>query len=79
MEEILKAYLADLIILIRDKYKETCVEVSGESDSEKCFRLGSNFAYYDVLDLIESQLQSFGIDRSQFGAIAPVMGEPIDE
>jgi len=79
MEEVLKDYLADLISLIRDKYKETLAEASGESDSEKSFRLGANMAYYDVLDMIESQLQSFGIDRTQFGAIAPVIGEQLNE
>ena len=75
----MKDYLSDLITLIREKYKETLVEASGESESEKSFRLGSNMAYYGVLDMIESQLQSFGIDRTQFGAIAPVIGEQIDE
>ena len=79
MEDSMKDYLADLIILIRDKYKESLVEASGESESEKSFRLGSNMAYYDVLDIIEAQLQSFGIDRSQFGAIAPVIGKQISK
>ena len=40
MEDSMKDYLADLIILIRDKYKESLVEASGESESETDFPVG---------------------------------------
>ncbi|GGJ64681.1 hypothetical protein GCM10008982_12490 [Anoxybacillus voinovskiensis] len=45
-----------MITLIQEKYNETLTAPTDESAEDKSFRLGSNFAYFDVFDLIESQL-----------------------
>lgn len=77
MDKQLKDFLGDLIALIQEKYNETLVVPVDESTEDKYYRLGSNFAYYDVLDLVESQLSSQGIDSNSFGKISPILGEKI--
>lgn len=77
MDNQLKDFLGDLITLIQEKYNETLVAPEDESDEDKCFRLGKNFAYYDVLDLVESQLLSLGLNPDIFGKISPKLGEKI--
>ncbi|MDQ6423108.1 hypothetical protein RB620_27125 [Paenibacillus sp. LHD-117] len=77
MDKQLKDFLGDLITLIHEKYNETLVVPVDESAEDKCYRLGSNFAYYDVLDLVESQLLSQGFDSDSFEKISPILGEKI--
>jgi len=77
MDEQLKDFIKDFTSLIKEKYNETLVVPVDESDKDKCYRLGSNFAYYDVLDLIESQLLSQGFDPGLFEKISPILGEKI--
>lgn len=77
MDNQLKDFLGDLITLIQEKYNETLVAPEDESVEDKCYRLGQNFAYYDVLDLVESQLLSQGFEPDLFGKISPILGEKI--
>jgi hypothetical protein len=77
MDKQLKDFLGDLITLIHEKYNETLVVPAEESNEDKGYRLGSNFAYYDVLDLVESQLLSQGFDSNSFNKITPTLGEKI--
>ncbi|MCZ0757182.1 MULTISPECIES: hypothetical protein [Anoxybacillus] len=77
MDEQLMIFLEDLITLIQEKYNETLTAPTDESAEDKSFRLGSNFAYFDVLDLIESQLTVHGIDSNGIGKISPTLGEKI--
>ncbi len=53
MDEQLKGFLQDIIILLHEKYNDTLQNGENESDVDKDFRIGKNFAYYDILDLIE--------------------------
>ncbi|MBM6996915.1 hypothetical protein IM700_014755 [Paenibacillus sp. DXFW5] len=77
MDKQLKDFLGDLIALIQEKYNETLIVPVDENSEDKCYRLGSNFAYYDVLDLVESQLLTQGFDSSTFEKISPILGEKI--
>lgn len=77
MSEELNFFLKDLINLLQEKYNESLSEAGEESDSDRSYRLGVNFAYYDALDMIESQLDSFGIDKSEIGMITPKIGQKI--
>jgi len=74
MDEQLKRFLADLVTIIQEKYNETLMKAENESEQEKSFRLGQNYGYYDVLDLIESQLNAFGYDSKEIGVITPSLG-----
>ncbi|WCN36396.1 hypothetical protein [Aneurinibacillus uraniidurans] len=79
MDEQFKYFLSDLITLIQEKYNETLIISLDESVEDKFYRLGSNFAYYDVLDLVESQVSAHGYKSSSFGKISPIIGEKIQE
>lgn len=67
----LQNFLRDLIEIFREKYKETSFGGSNESEVDRSFRVGVNFGYYDILSLIETQLEAFGYDKSAFGEISP--------
>lgn len=77
MDEQLKNFLGDLITLIQEKYNETLNVPLGENVEDKSYRLGLNFAYYDVLELVESQISAYGYDWSSSGKISPSIGEKI--
>ena len=77
MDEQLKGFLADLVKIIQGKYNETLIEAENESEQDKSYRLGLNFGYYDVLDLIESQLKAFSYDSKEIGEITPLLGRKI--
>ncbi|WP_066324798.1 hypothetical protein [Anoxybacteroides amylolyticum] len=77
MDEQLRVFLEDLITLIQEKYNETLTVPADESAEDKFFRLGSNFAYFDILDLIDSQLIAHGLDSNSLGKISPTLGEKI--
>ncbi|WP_068784006.1 hypothetical protein [Paenibacillus phocaensis] len=70
-----KNFLNDLIKEIQEKYDQTLIPEEGEDLSGKNYRLGMNFSYYDVLEVIESQLKSFGFSTEEFGRITPMLGE----
>lgn len=73
----MKYFLIDLIKEIQEKYNQTLTEIEEEDLEEKNYRLGTNFAYYDVLELIESQLRAFGYRLDEIGQITPTLGEKI--
>ena len=77
MDKQLKDFLGDLIALIQEKYNETLDVPVDESIEDKYYRLGLNFAYFDVLDLVESQLLAQGFDTNSLGKISPILGEKI--
>lgn len=77
MNAEMKNYLLDLIYLIQDKYNES-FSSDEEDEGERQFNNGLNFAYYDILDLIESQLKSFGYDVEELQPIAPNPGTKLD-
>jgi hypothetical protein len=63
--------------LIQEKYNETlgpCQD--GESETDYQFRNGQNFAYYQTLDLIHSQLLAFDIPIQQLEPVVLVLGRP---
>jgi hypothetical protein len=74
----LLAFLKDLTVLTQEKYHTTlgpCREEEKEADYQ--FRIGQNFAYYDVLDIIHSQLLAFGIPAQELGPVVPEPGQSI--
>jgi hypothetical protein len=73
----MKNFLIDLIYEIQEKYNQTLIPIEEEDLEEKNYRLGTNFAYYDVLELIESQLRAFGYKLDEIGQITPILGEKI--
>ena len=68
MDAEMKNYLLDLICFIQDKYNES-IPNNEDHGNERQFKNGSNIAYYDVWDLIESQLKSFGYDVEELQPI----------
>ena len=70
-------FVNDLIMEIQERYNYSLLATEGENPEDKSFRLGSNFSYYDVLEIIQSQLNVFGFIMEEKGPIAPVLGEKI--
>ncbi|HXH12140.1 MAG TPA: hypothetical protein VNP04_20535 [Alphaproteobacteria bacterium] len=76
--EELIGLVRDLTRLIQEKYNNTLgARREGESEADYQFRNGQNFAYYDVLDLIHSQLLAFGVERQELEPIVPELGQPV--
>ena len=76
----LSAFLNDLTLLIQEKYHHTLgVRHQGESETAYQFRNGQNFAYYDTLDLLHSQLLAFGIPTQELEPVVPELGQPAME
>lgn len=67
----LKGFMHDLVILLHDKYNDTLQTNDKDATGDKDFRAGMNHAYYDTLNLIESQLKMFGYDVNEIGNITP--------
>jgi hypothetical protein len=76
LESDTKNFLSDLIYIIQDKYNQTIDD--SKENSDKKFYQGLNFAYYDVLDVIESQMESFGYNVKEFRSITPMLWEKIE-
>ena len=75
--EELVGFLKDLTILLQGKYNDTLgSRRKRESEADYQFRIGQNFAYYDALDLIRSQLLSFGIPTQELEPVVPELGQP---
>ena len=68
----MRHFLIDLINIIQDKYNESIIS---NNENEEQYMLGLNFAYYDILDVIKNQLESFGYDLSDFNNITPNIGK----
>jgi hypothetical protein len=75
MNDQFKGFIHDLVILIHEKYNETLQNNGYETEGDKTFRIGMNHAYYDVLDIIESQLNAFGFDVKPIGNITPELSK----
>lgn len=75
-EELL-AFLKDMMPLIQEKYDATLGPPhEGESEADYQFRNGQNFAYYETLDLIYSQLLAFDIPTQKLEPVVPELGQP---
>ncbi|KYC68270.1 hypothetical protein [Heyndrickxia coagulans] len=79
MQNEMKNFLTDLICEIQEKYNHSLSFPKEEGLEEKNYRLGMNFAYYDVLELIENQLKSFGYSEDNIGIITPILGKKISK
>jgi hypothetical protein len=80
MNEDLHNFLGDLIVLVKEKYNQSLQESQDAiAESDRAFQSGANFAYYSILDLIQSQLESFDYDPKQFGQIVPSLGKKMIE
>ncbi len=75
----LHGFLKDLVVLIQEKYDESLAESKRLTEEpEVAFQDGLNMAYYDVLDLIRSQLLAFGYEATAAEIIVPELGKPAD-
>lgn len=80
MENEMRNFLVDLVSEIQGKYNQSLIPTTKiEEEEKKKYRLGMNFSYYDVLELIESQLKSFGYSVDEFGEITPILGKEINK
>ncbi|MFD1407743.1 hypothetical protein ACFQ49_06165 [Kroppenstedtia eburnea] len=70
MESELQSFLSDLIDIIQEKYNDSLK--NGDE-----FNNGLNFAYYDVLEIINSQLKVFNMDPDLFDQATPILGEKV--
>ncbi len=71
------AFLQDLAPLVQEKYNTTLgSRQADESEADYQFRNGQNFAYYDVLDLIQAQLLTFDVPIKALPSIVPELGQP---
>lgn len=77
MDKQLENFLNDLIVIIQEKYNDSLDSVVTENFEDKAFRLGSNFAYYDVLSIIELQLAANQMDLKNMNPISPTLGKKI--
>lgn len=75
MNNEFKGFLQDLITIYQEKYNDSLATRENEDEQTKSFKLGSNFAYYDALNIISSQLKAFGYDDIEFGQIVPELGQ----
>ena len=60
--ETYRLYLRDLVYLLKERQSELKLE-----DEKDEFTNGIEFSYNAVIDLIESQAESFQIETSDFG------------
>lgn len=65
-----EGFMHDLILFIQEKYNQSM-------DKKDDFEMGTNFAYYDCLSLIESQLNAFGYELTTIRKITPNLGNSI--
>ncbi|SFT02888.1 hypothetical protein [Marininema halotolerans] len=63
-------FLTNLISALKVKYNST---INEKND----FISGENFSYYDILDIIESQLILFDYDITLFDNITPILGQKV--
>jgi hypothetical protein len=75
MQNEMKNFMGDLIWEIQERYNESLLVPEGENSEDRAFRNGSNFSYWCVLSLIESELIAFGFDEDKIGHIVPMLGE----
>lgn len=78
MEEDIQLFLRYYIELLKEKYNETLIGPEDETEGDRAFREGKNFAYYDALDLFENLIKIRGYDTKPFGVIAPELGKKAD-
>lgn len=64
MNQELQNFLKDLVTIYQEKYDDSSVGNDIEDEKSAAFRKGCNFAYYDALDIIASQIKSFGFHNT---------------
>ena len=78
MNEELHGFLKDIFTLLQEKYDESLAAESVPApEADVAFRQGATFAYYDVLDLIRSQIKAFGYEDEASGFVVPEFGKPV--
>ncbi len=76
MSDKLTNYLQDLIYLIKEDYNDALLKSSeNKKETETSFYKGQEFAYYNILSLVESQLYAFDETNKLIGEIVPKVGE----
>lgn len=54
-------FIMDYVALLKEKSEQSLAQSqSYDSDADAAFSQGANFAYYDALDVLKAQLESFG-------------------
>ena len=73
-------FIKDHVLLLQEKYNESLAKIN-EADikgEDSSFYKGQNFAYYDALELIKSQVEAFGYNSKEISVTIPEFGEPIN-
>lgn len=71
-------FIKDNVLLLQEKYNESLAKIN-EADikgEDSSFYKGQNFAYYDALDLIKSQVEAFGYNSNEVPVTVPEFGKP---
>jgi len=71
-------FIKDHVFLLQEKYNESLVKIneSDIKDEDSSFYKGQNFAYYDALELIKSQVEAFGYNSKEIPVAVPEFGKP---
>ena len=78
MDMDIQLFLRYYIELLKEKYNDTLKGPEDETEEDKIFREGKNFAYYDALDLFDNLINIRGYDKKPFGVIVPELGKKAD-
>jgi hypothetical protein len=63
MNQELHHFIKDYIELLQEKYNQSLIQTEqAEHETDVAFAQGTTFAYYDALDLLKAQLESFGYE-----------------
>ncbi len=71
-------FITDHVLLLQEKYNESLAKIN-EADikgEDSSFYKGQNFAYYDALELIKSQIEAFGYNSKEVPVAVPEFGKP---
>ena len=71
-------FIKDHVLLLQEKYNESLAKIN-EADikgEDSSFYKGQNFAYYDALELIKSQVEAFGYNSKEVPVAVPEFGKP---
>ena len=76
MEIKLEHFVHDLVWLIKKDYNDSLHRMrTSNVEAERLFAEAQHLAYFDVLQLIENQLQAFGAREEFYKGVAPEPGQ----
>lgn len=77
MNHELQNFIQDYVTLLQEKYHQSLIKTEKyQTEADAAFYQGTSFTYYDVLDILKSQLEAFGYEIENFETIVPELGKP---